>query len=72
MQNRTIARAFWPLAAFWALAGCADDDGPFEQFGEEIDEAAEDIQAGGETPANQIDDAIDEVEDTVEDAADEL
>ena len=49
------------------LVAC-DNDGPFEQVGEEIDEATEDIRVEGETTANEIDDAIDEIEREVEDA----
>jgi hypothetical protein len=42
------------------LLAC-EKEGPLERAGEEIDEAVEDIRAGGETTENQIDDAIDEV-----------
>jgi hypothetical protein len=42
--------------------------GPLERAGEEIDEAFEDIQNGGETLGNRIDDAVDEVEDTLDEA----
>ena len=49
------------------LVAC-DNDGPLEQFGEEVDEASEDIRVEGETTANEIDDAIDEIEDAAEDA----
>ena len=42
------------------LLAC-ENDGPLERAGEEIDEAVEDIKAGGETTANQVDDAIDDV-----------
>ena len=52
--------------AFLLLA--CEKQGPLERAGEEIDEAAEDIKAGGETPANKIDDAIDEAREDVEDA----
>lgn len=53
------------------LLAC-DNDGPFERAAEEIDEAVEDIGAGGETTGNRIDDAVDDVADGLEDAADEL
>ena len=52
--------------AFLLLA--CEKQGPLERAGEEIDEAAEDIKAGGETTANKIDDAIDEAREDVEDA----
>jgi hypothetical protein len=42
------------------LLAC-EKEGPLERAGEEIDEAVEDIRAGGETTENQIDDAIDDV-----------
>lgn len=41
-----------------------------EQAGEEIDEAIEDIAAGGETTGNKIDDAIDETRDDLDEAVD--
>ena len=59
------------IIGFGTLTACIDEQGPFEQAGEEIDEAVEDVRNGGETPANQIDDAIDEARDTAEDAVDE-
>ncbi len=54
--------------AFLLLA--CEQQGPLEQIGEEIDEAAEDIKAGGETTGNKIDDAFDDVRKNVEEAAD--
>ena len=56
------------IGLLFALAGCVEDDGPFEQAGEEIDEAVEDVQTQGEDPLNQIDDALDEAADEAEDA----
>jgi predicted small lipoprotein YifL len=41
--------------------------GPLERAGEEIDEAVEDVRAGGETTGNRIDDAVDDVRREVED-----
>jgi vacuolar-type H+-ATPase subunit H len=55
--------------AFLLLA--CEKQGPLERAGEEIDEAVEDIKAGGETTGNKIDDAIDEARKNVEDAAEE-
>ena len=67
MRNLLLL-AMFPLAA--SVAGCVDRDGPLERAGEEIDEAAEDIQVEGETTGNQIDDAIDEVQEAADDALD--
>jgi hypothetical protein len=52
------------------LMAC-EKQGALEQAGEEIDEAVEDISAGGETTGNKIDDAIDEARQNVEDAAED-
>ncbi len=49
-----------------------EKQGPFERAGEEVDEAVQDVRAGGETTANKIDDAADEVRDRVEDAKDKI
>jgi hypothetical protein len=49
------------------LLAC-EKQGPLESAGEEVDEAIEDIKAGGETTSNKIDDAIDEAQDDIEDA----
>jgi predicted small lipoprotein YifL len=54
-----------------SLMGC-DRQGPLERFGEEVDEAAEDVRNGGETLENKIDDAADDVREGVEDAREEL
>jgi ABC-type microcin C transport system permease subunit YejB len=66
------------LALTFAVVGCADK-GPMEQAGEEIDEAVQDIRAGGETTGNKVDDALDDVKkgmkdakEGVEDAIDEV
>ena len=48
------------------LLAC-EKQGSLEQAGEEIDEAFEDMKAGGETLGNKVDDAIDEVKKEVED-----
>ena len=61
--------ALIPIAAF--LLAC-EPQGPMERAGEEIDEAFEDIKAGGETTGNKIDDAIDDVRKGVKDAAKEI
>jgi hypothetical protein len=54
-----------------ALAAC-EKQGPLQRAGEEIDEAVEDVRAGGETTGNKIDDAIDEVRDAAEDVREDL
>lgn len=59
------------LLAAMAVAGC-EDQGPVERAGEEIDEAVEDVRAGGETMGNKVDDAVDEAREGVEDAAEEV
>ena len=53
------------------LVGC-EREGPLERFGEEVDEAAENVRNGGETTENRIDDAVDDIREGVNDAADEL
>jgi uncharacterized membrane protein len=58
--------AIW-LIVLPLLAAC-EREGPFERAAEEIDEAVEDVKAGGETTANKIDDAIDDAKEEIEDA----
>ena len=58
-----------PMAFF--LLAC-EKQGPLEQVGEEIDEAVQDIKAGGETTGNKIDDAMDEARKDVEDAVEKV
>ena len=58
-----------PITMF--LVAC-EKQGPLERAGEEIDEAVEDIKAGGETTGNKIDDAIDEARKDIEDAVEEI
>lgn len=60
-------KGFAVLLLALPLFGC-DRGGPLERAGEEIDEAIEDVRAGGETTGNRIDDAIDEARDDIEDA----
>jgi hypothetical protein len=48
------------------LIAC-EKQGPLERAAEEVDEAVEDIRAGGETTGNKIDDALDEMRDDLED-----
>lgn len=56
--------------AFLLLA--CEKQGPLERVGEEIDEAVQDIKAGGETTGNKIDDAMDEARKDVEDAVEKV
>lgn len=58
-----------PITLF--LLAC-EKQGPLERAGEEIDEAVEDIKAGGETTGNKIDDAIDKTRKDIEDAVEEV
>lgn len=59
----------WQITVMLALALMAcEDKGPMEQAGEELDEAVQDLRAGGETTGNKIDDAIDKTRDGLKDA----
>ena len=60
-----------PFALLVMLVGC-EKQGPLARAGEEIDEAVEDVRAGGETTGNKIDDAIDEVVDAAADVREDL
>jgi hypothetical protein len=56
------------LLACGLLAGCPNNDGPMEEAGETIDEAAEDAGEAIEDGAEKVDDAIDDAERDAEDA----
>ena len=58
-----------PMA--FILLAC-EKPGALEQAGEEIDEAIEDIAAGGETTGNKIDDAMDEARKKAEEVVEEV
>jgi hypothetical protein len=60
-----------PFALVLMFAGC-EKKGVLERAGEEIDEAVEDVRAGGETTGNKIDDAVDEVRDAADDVRKDL
>jgi hypothetical protein len=64
-------KTFALLAAALLVVAC-EKQGPLERAGEEIDEAFENIAAGGETTGNKIDDAIDDARKAAEDVADDL
>lgn len=56
------------VLGLWAC----ERQGPLERFGEEVDEAVEDVRNGGETTGNRLDDAVDDVRDGLQDARREL
>jgi hypothetical protein len=55
------------LLLMLALTACTKK-GPLEQLGEEFDEGVEDLRNGGETLVNEIDDALYEIQNDIEDA----
>ena len=71
MLLRNVTKNLAPFALLLAIVAC-EEQGPLERAGEEIDEAVEDVRAGGETTVNRIDDAIDEVQDAAEDVREDL
>jgi hypothetical protein len=71
MSHKNFQKNLVPFALLLLLVGC-EKQGPLERAGEEIDEAVEDVRAGGETTANKIDDAVDEVVDAADDVRDDL
>jgi predicted small lipoprotein YifL len=71
MSSKIFRSSLAPFALLLMLAGC-EKQGPLERAGEEIDEAVEDVRAGGETTANKVDDAVDEVVDAADDVRKDL
>lgn len=71
MKRSLAVLAALPLASapLWLLAGC-DSEGPAEQAGEKIDEAADDVGDAVEDAADEIDDAVDDAADEIDDATD--
>ena len=67
----SLTNLFVPFALLLVLVGC-EKQGPLERVGEEVDEAVEDVRAGGETTGNKIDDAVDEVRDAADDVREDL
>ena len=61
-------KRFGLIAMALLMVVACEKKGPLERVGQEIDEAVEDVKAGGETTGNKIDDAIDEATDAVNDA----
>ena len=51
----TFAALFLTIGFGLLLAGCADNDGPFEEAGEDLDEAVDDTE-------DALDDAADELD----------
>lgn len=68
MKALKIFAASALMLGLWAC----EKPGPIERFGEEVDEAVEDVRNGGETTGNKLDDAVDDVRDGVNDARREL
>lgn len=57
-----MSRLNWiALAMVGALAVGCDNKGPMEQAGEEVDEAVDTMKDGGESTADKVDDAMDEL-----------
>jgi hypothetical protein len=56
------------LAAIFGLAtaACADNDGPAENFGEQVDDAVDEAREGVEDAADEVRDAADEVGDALD------
>jgi hypothetical protein len=71
MSLKSFRSDLVPFALLLMLVGC-EKAGPLERAGEEIDEAVEDVRAGGETTGNKIDDAVDEVVDAADDVRKDL
>ena len=71
MSRKTFSTSLFSFMLLLMFAGC-EKQGPLERAGEEIDEAVEDVRAGGETTGNKIDDAIDEVADAAADVREDL
>ena len=71
MSLTNFQNSLVPIAVLLMLAGC-EKEGPLERAAEEIDEAVEDVRAGGETTGNKIDDAVDEVRDAADDVRKDL
>lgn len=50
---------FLSLLGVFAVPGC-EDEGPFEEAGEEIDDAGDDIDDAVEDAGDEIEDAVDD------------
>ena len=58
MRSITVKAALLMIMMGLGLAAC--DKGPAEQFGEEVDEAAESVEESGEKLDDEVQDAADE------------
>lgn len=47
------------LALLFSLGACVEQDGPAEELGENIDEAAAEIQEGAENACEELADGVD-------------
>lgn len=71
-MTRTASVTALALALSLGLAGC-QKQGPAERVGEELDEAGRALMNGGEqTPADKLDDAVDNVRDAAKDTAERV
>ena len=70
-MNHRIILAALACSTSLALAAC-EEQGPVERAGEEIDEAADTLKRGEESPASKADDLADEVREGAREAKDEI
>lgn len=54
------------------LVGCAEEQGPLEEVGEDLDEAVEDATDAVEDIGDEIEDGVDNVEDAAEEMGEEI
>jgi predicted small lipoprotein YifL len=59
------------LMALPLFAAC-EKKGPLERAGEKVDSAFENLKPGGKTTGDKLDDAVNDVRNGVDDAADDL
>ena len=57
--NQTVSTFLVMSACFFALPGCQRQEGPMEQAGKEVDQAAENIVPPKAGPAEQVGQAMD-------------
>lgn len=57
MLTRTLS--IIALATMLGLAGCVDNDGPAEELGESIDDAAAEVSEGVENACEDVADGVD-------------
>lgn len=66
METKTTA-ALLAIFTGLSLAACADNDGPAENFGEQVDDAISDARDSVEDAADEVREAADEVDDALRD-----